>query len=282
LLNSVPKESVKEVWKIISYMIPNSYQHVVILSDGTHLCTCLLLVSHGVICRHYFKLMIENSSALFHILLMPTRWLKDDAWNQIDLISNEPFIGTSSKNLKSTNDNSSDLRIYPIPNHHNNIQEVEIRHHTQKKVYYGRIMGHFKQALNYSLEDNDQENLDNIILTYIAEKELKQQNKTQSVKRKTLKDNNDQKLVSNELRMSDGHVYNINDIEDPIKRQGKGRPSIKRLKTCNEQKGTDKVQKKNVYEGDNSGGRKCRLCHKAGHYAPKCPNKENNHVNNSD
>ncbi|GES96856.1 protein FAR1-related sequence 5-like [Rhizophagus clarus] len=197
LINSVPKESIKEVWQIIPYLVPNSYQHVIILNDGTHLCTCLLLVSHGIICRHYFKLMIENPNALFHILLMPTRWLQDDAWNQIDLISNKPFIGTSSKNLKSTS--SSDPRIYPIPKHHNNIQEVEVRHHTQKKVYYGRIMGHFKQALNYSLEDNDQENLDNIILTYIAEKELKQQNKTQSVKRKTLKDNDNQNL-SNEFK----------------------------------------------------------------------------------
>lgn len=281
MLNSVPKESIKEVWKIIPYMVPNSYQHIIFLSDGTHLCTCLLLVSHGIICRHYFKLMIENSNALFHTLLMPTRWLQDDAWNQIDLISNEPFIGTSSKNLKPTNDNNSDSRMYPIPKHHNNIQEVEIRHHTQKKIHYGRIMGHFKQALNYSLEDNDQESLDNIILTYIAEKELKQQNKTQPVKRKTLKDNNDQNL-SNEFKTSDGHVYNINDIEDPLKRQGKGRPSTKRLKACNEQKGTDKTRKENVYDDDNSGGRKCRLCHKTGHYAPKCPNKENSHVNNSD
>ncbi|GES93824.1 protein FAR1-related sequence 5-like [Rhizophagus clarus] len=206
-MTNVPKESIKEVWQIISYLVPNSYQHVIILNDGTHLCTCLLLVSHGIICRHYFKLMIENLNALFHILLMPTRWLQDDAWNQIDLISNKPFIGTSSKNLKSTS--SFDPRIYPIPKHHNNIQEVEVRHHTQKKT-------------------------------------------------------------------SDGHVYNVNDIEDPIKRQGKGRPSIKRLKACNEQRGIDKASKENVYhEDDNSSGRKCRLCHKTGHYAPKCPNKEN-------
>ncbi|GES84294.1 protein FAR-RED IMPAIRED RESPONSE 1-like [Rhizophagus clarus] len=215
LINSVPKESIKEVWQIISYLVSNSYQHVIILNDRTHLCTCLLLVSHGIICRHYFKLMIENPNALFHILLMPTRWLQDDAWNQIDLISNKPFIGTSSKNLKSTS--NSDPRIYPIPKHHNNIQEVEVRHHTQKK-----------------------------------------QNKTQSVKRKTLKDNDNQNL-SNEFKTSDGHVYNVNDIEDPIKCQGKGRPSIKRLKACNEQRGIDKAPKENVYhEDDNSSGRKCR------------------------
>ena len=81
-------------------MILNSYQHIVILNDRTHLCTCLLLVSHGVICRHYFKLMVENPNALFHIMLMSTRWLQDNAWDCIDSIFNKPFIGTSSKNLK--------------------------------------------------------------------------------------------------------------------------------------------------------------------------------------
>jgi hypothetical protein len=32
-------------------------------------------------------------------------------------------------------------------------------------------MGHFKKALNYSFDNNDQKNLDDIILAYIAEKE---------------------------------------------------------------------------------------------------------------
>ena len=42
-------------------------------------------------------------------------------------------------------------------------------------------------------------------------------------------------------------------------------------------------QKENVYEvdgnvndnGDNVNRRRCGLCHKMGHYAPKCPNKRN-------
>jgi hypothetical protein len=217
LLNSVTKEAIKEVWKVIPYMIPKSYQHIIILHDETHLCICLLLVSHGIICRHYFKLMIENSNALFYILLMPTRWLQDDAWNQVDSIYSEPFIGTSSKNLKIIQDDNVNPKIY-LFKHYNSIQEVEIRRYTQKKMDYGRMMGHFKQALNYSLDDNDQENLDGIILAYIAERESIHQNKTRAAKRKVLDDN--QNLV-NILKMPDGRMYDINDIEDPIKRQEK-------------------------------------------------------------
>ncbi|RHZ78356.1 hypothetical protein Glove_165g180 [Diversispora epigaea] len=243
LLNSVQKEKIKEVWQIIPYMVPKSYQHIILLDDGTHLCTCLLLVSRGIICRHYFKLMIENSSALFHIMLMPTQWLQDNAWDNINLIFNEPFVRTSSKNLKPIHNDDDSQRAYLIPKHYNNIQEVEIR-------------------------------------PYITEKELKQQNKSQPKKRKVLEDKNS----IDELKMPDGRIYDVDSIEDPVKRQGKGRPAVKRLKACSEQKNKadiNKIQKENVYEEDgkdlndssNVNRRKCGLCHKIGHYSSKCPNK---------
>ncbi len=34
-------------------------------------------------------------------------------------------------------------------------------------------MEYFKKALNFSLKDNDQNSLDNIILAYISEKQVK-------------------------------------------------------------------------------------------------------------
>ncbi|CAG8835059.1 23523_t:CDS:2, partial [Racocetra persica] len=41
----------------------------------------------------------------------------------------------------------------------------------KKKMDYGRLMGHFKKALSYSMEDDDQNTLDELILDYIAKKE---------------------------------------------------------------------------------------------------------------
>ncbi|RIA96809.1 hypothetical protein C1645_814845 [Glomus cerebriforme] len=99
----------------------------------------------------YLKLMVENSNALFHLLLMPTRWLQDNAWNHVDIISNKPFIGTSSKNLKQLQDNNTVQQANFIPMHYDNIQEVQIR------------------------KDNNQQNLDDIILAYISEKQAKWQ-----------------------------------------------------------------------------------------------------------
>jgi len=121
--------------------------------------------------------MVENPNALFHIMLMPTRWLQDDVWNRVDSILNESFIRTSFKDSKQTQDDNINQGIDLIPKHYNNIQKkTKIRHYMQKKLDYGQIMGHFKLALNYLLDDHDQENLDNIILAYISEKESKQHN----------------------------------------------------------------------------------------------------------
>ncbi|CAB4387980.1 unnamed protein product [Rhizophagus irregularis] len=63
--------------------------------------------------------------------------------------------------------------------HYDNIQEVQIRNHIQKKVDYSRLMGHFKKAVDYSLENNDQQSLDNIILAYISKKQAKREAMTQ-------------------------------------------------------------------------------------------------------
>ena len=251
-------------------MAPNSYQHIIILNDGTHLCTCLLLVSRGIVCRHYFKLMVENPNALFHVMLMPTRWFKDDSWKNLDIISKEPFIGVS---FQTHQDDNNTQNIFP--KHYNNIQEAEIRHHVQKKMEYGRLMGNFKKALNYSMEDDDQKDLNNLILSYITRKEKQREDEARMA---VIEDTTSDTIV----RLGDGRAYNANEVKDPVVRRGKGRPATKRLKASNEvnnKTGFSRAQQGNSGSEENRievvGRRKCHLCYEIGHYALKCPNKEN-------
>ncbi|CAG8679510.1 11266_t:CDS:2, partial [Racocetra fulgida] len=192
-----------------------------------------------------------------------------EIWQIIPYILPKPFIETSSKNLNQA-DNVFQKAEF-IPKHYDNIQEVQTRQHLQKKIEYGRLIGHFKKALSYSLKDNDQSGLDDIILVYISEKEAKLNNEMQSERENVLNENMNS---DNVIKLSDDHVYNVDNIKDPTKHKGKGRPAGKRIKAYNE-----KV-KKNIYEdlenpvsssSDNTSGRKYRLCNKTGHYAPRCP-----------
>ncbi|RHZ67419.1 hypothetical protein Glove_301g47 [Diversispora epigaea] len=138
-----------------------------------------------------------NSNSYLHDLIYSTRYLwAYNAWNNIDLIFNELFVRTLSKNLKSI---------------HNNNDK------------------HFKQALNYSLDDNNQENLD------------------------ILEDKNS----IDELKISNGRIYDVDSIEDPVKYQ----------ENVYEEDGKDLNNSSNINR------RKCGLCHKIGYYSSKCSNK---------
>ena len=83
--------------------------------------------------------------------------------------------------------------------------------------------------------------MDNILLAYIHEKEQKQNDRLQSERRNVVL--NDNINLDNEMKLSDGRVYDVNDIRDPIKHQGKGRPNTKRFKAYNEEK-TKWIKKK--------------------------------------
>ncbi|CAG8818188.1 21369_t:CDS:1, partial [Dentiscutata erythropus] len=121
------------------------------------------------------------------------------------------------------------------------------------------------KALSYSLEDNDQNDLDELILTYIAKKEEIRNTQTQQIPVKEYQ-------ASGQIKLSDGRVYDYDDIEDPVAHKGKGRPPYKRLKAFNEEtnmasSSSSKAQHDNV-DNDGETRRRCGLCHKTGHYAP--------------
>ena len=72
LLEIIPYNSVKEVWKVIRHSIPTSEpQYIILLNDGSHLCTCLLLINKGIVCCHFFRVMSYSKYVYFHMLLIP-------------------------------------------------------------------------------------------------------------------------------------------------------------------------------------------------------------------
>ncbi|CAG8791442.1 34732_t:CDS:2, partial [Racocetra persica] len=109
LLEGVDYSLVAEVWNIQS-IEHNSHvgQNVVLLKNRFHLYTCILLFDGGVVCRHWFCVLLQSEKAYFHISLISRHWHKDKFIDTV--VANEPFV--RSKLLEK---NSSTLSLSSFP-----------------------------------------------------------------------------------------------------------------------------------------------------------------------
>lgn len=66
---TITKSEIVEIWRIVvSCGLKNQY--VVLLSDGSHRCTCNLLITHGYPCRHFYKILRTSPNAKWHVGLV--------------------------------------------------------------------------------------------------------------------------------------------------------------------------------------------------------------------
>lgn len=76
LIVGLDMEKITELWRISS--IDKKSQHFIVLyGNAGHLCTCLTLINHGLVCHHFFALMLSSPNAKFHIALISQRWYTD-------------------------------------------------------------------------------------------------------------------------------------------------------------------------------------------------------------
>ncbi|PKY62450.1 hypothetical protein RhiirA4_488924, partial [Rhizophagus irregularis] len=106
LIKDVSQEIVLEVWHIRATGTSGIGHYVVLLNDGTHLCTCLLLMNKGLICRHFFRVATYSQSAIYHITLISAHWYLKPNINQETLLQQIPAI-----TLCSTNNSDENLPI---------------------------------------------------------------------------------------------------------------------------------------------------------------------------
>jgi hypothetical protein len=98
LITNLDPTKIHELWYISS--INKKSKHFIVLYDNTiHLCTCLTLINHGLVCRHFFATMLVSSIAKFHIGLIPWRWYTNALVIEADsILSNVSAISVISGN----------------------------------------------------------------------------------------------------------------------------------------------------------------------------------------
>ncbi|KAI9339865.1 hypothetical protein BDR26DRAFT_934586 [Obelidium mucronatum] len=78
-LSSSLAGSIKNIYYIQSKVRASTRHYLVLLENGSHICTCLLHVYSRVLCEHFFAVqMYERGHALFSLDLVPRRLWKEE------------------------------------------------------------------------------------------------------------------------------------------------------------------------------------------------------------
>ncbi|RIB30111.1 hypothetical protein C2G38_2282702 [Gigaspora rosea] len=220
MLKNVDVNEIEEIWAIRTITGTKFCHFIGLLSDKTYVCSCLGLVNRGIICRHFFQVMLYSPTAAFHIMHIHKRWYNNIHSN----LRKEPYIVATrfSKNdpqypLKK--DDINERKLY------GELWRVA-RDITQKAIRFHR------QDVLKKLQD---------LLTEIQEDELisnptnNNNEETCSNSNNNLDNNNDDGSNDNNDDGNDDDKENYSlagvSLQNPKKRKAKGHPkSSKRIK----------------------------------------------------
>jgi hypothetical protein len=102
LISKVNNENILEVWRVnyLTHSSNSKPQFVILLLDHGHVCTCLLILNRGLVCRHFFQVMIRSTKAQFSISLIKRRWFKLE--NQISSLNDDELNNFETDDLSVT------------------------------------------------------------------------------------------------------------------------------------------------------------------------------------
>ncbi|CAG8603631.1 9906_t:CDS:2, partial [Diversispora eburnea] len=145
-------------------------------SSTNHLCTCMWLVTWGLVCRHFFSIMFNLDKAMFYIGLISSRWYNDVTFNP-----QKEFAITIRSKESETDDKSiyeHQIRTnFDILNEFRNTQlfSETVRANLSHKAKYNLGFGYAKQAIGLALEMGYEDELNMILRNWISEKKRERQ-----------------------------------------------------------------------------------------------------------
>ncbi|RIB16277.1 hypothetical protein C2G38_2190405 [Gigaspora rosea] len=124
----------------IKYMAANttSLNYVALLQDNLHVCTCLLLISKGLVCRHFFQIILQTKTAKFSMVLIKSRWYKKD----LEMHDFNTTYDSSGLSANTINTRTESLALTSICDTWNSeqdtfIQDIEIEESITSRQIYG-------------------------------------------------------------------------------------------------------------------------------------------------
>lgn len=246
ILQHVNQEEIKEIWGV-SVQNSQKFKHFILLmKNSAHLCSCLATVTRGIVCRHYFSLMMCTHAAAFHIQLIRKRWYKNPELNG----RNEPFVYAAKfQDMELLKQPENQEISYLTAMIQNNVDQwnQESKTNLDERIFYGKVMGLAKKVTLKAVGKRDMRILE-IFQQYLNEFDDENSN---------LENDFDDEIENDELEENDDLQ-----LQNPIKKPKKGRP-----------RGTKRI--KSSSEIPSSSKRHCKICKEVGHYSNTCMQNPN-------
>ncbi|RHZ84103.1 hypothetical protein Glove_85g100 [Diversispora epigaea] len=79
MIEKIGRDEVLKIWKVVDIRSERKIIYIlfIIINAISFLCSCLKSISRGVICHHYFCVMMNSKTAAFHISMITQLWYKD-------------------------------------------------------------------------------------------------------------------------------------------------------------------------------------------------------------
>src|SRR5581483_9497743 len=178
LIKPIPQEVIIEVWHVRATETNGTGHYVILLDEGTHLCTCLLLINKRLICRHFFHVGTYSQYAKFHISIIPNRWYLDTDFQPNDLLQHHPPVpvcGTAQgENVIETEKNITFQYSFMLRVDLNSSQ-LAVK---SSKAIYAELMGLAKKGIDCALKANMQHELVKLLKTFFYDVQNKNIEKT--------------------------------------------------------------------------------------------------------
>jgi hypothetical protein len=73
MISDINKDQISSMWAVNVENKLVEKHFVILLINGSHYCSCLSLINRGIVCRHYFQIMLRSPTAKFHLRLIPSQ-----------------------------------------------------------------------------------------------------------------------------------------------------------------------------------------------------------------
>ena len=254
-LLEVGGDNVKEIWSIKVGNSQTAKHYVILLKNNAFICSCLMIIRKGIVCRHYLQVMLNTSEAKFHIRLIPFRWYQKNKDT-----SYEPFIvadkfhnGTSTNILQESNVNIAYLCAIDKEKEDLLGQRMNL---LDEKIMYGTLHETYKKALHKALQMKSR----SLRLIEVLEQFTNEDSESEEESNEELDEGSDEE--SDDSGGSDKENTNVLFQLQNLKiRRGKGRPVGTRRYKASHEKDKEKKTKKQ---------RRCKKCGTLGHYQKNC------------